>query len=63
MYQGFADGSTGIIDFAGFGISAPENGMTAEYTDGGTLGGQTSCSKECLQQLLPQLFLELLQNV
>lgn len=35
MYPGFADGSAGILDFAGFGISAPENGMTPEYADGG----------------------------
>jgi len=35
MYPGFAEGSSGIIDFAGFGIAAPENGMTAEYADGG----------------------------
>lgn len=35
MYPGFAEGSSGIIDFAGFGIAAPENGMTPEYADGG----------------------------
>jgi Amt family ammonium transporter len=35
MYPGFADGSAGILDFAGFGIAAPENGMTPEYADGG----------------------------
>ncbi len=35
MYPGFADGSLGILDFAGFGIAAPENGMTPEYADGG----------------------------
>lgn len=35
MYPGFADGSMGILDFAGFGIAAPENGMTPEYADGG----------------------------
>ncbi len=35
MYPGFADGSAGILDFAGFGIGAPENGMTPEYADGG----------------------------
>ncbi len=35
MYPGFAEGSAGIIDFAGFGIGAPENGMTPEYADGG----------------------------
>jgi Amt family ammonium transporter len=35
MYPGFADGSAGILDFAGFGIAAPDNGMTPEYADGG----------------------------
>ncbi len=35
MYPGFAEGSSGIIDFAGFGIAAPENGMTPDYADGG----------------------------
>ncbi len=35
MYPGFADGSLGILDFAGWGIAAPENGMTPEYADGG----------------------------
>ncbi|WP_372974902.1 ammonium transporter [Muriicola sp.] len=35
MYPGFADGSAGILDFAGFGIAPPENGMTPEYADGG----------------------------
>jgi len=35
MYPGFAEGSAGFLDFAGFGISAPENGMTTEYADGG----------------------------
>lgn len=35
MYPGFAEGSAGILDFAGFGITPPENGMTAEYADGG----------------------------
>ncbi len=35
MYPGFADGSMGILDFAGFGIAPPENGMTPEYADGG----------------------------
>ncbi len=35
MYPGFAEGSSGILDFAGFGIGAPENGMTPEYADGG----------------------------
>ncbi|MDB2606531.1 ammonium transporter [Zobellia sp.] len=35
MYPGFEEGSSGIFGFAGFGIAAPENGMTAEYADGG----------------------------
>jgi Amt family ammonium transporter len=35
MYPGFEEGSMGIMDFAGFGIAAPENGMTAEYASGG----------------------------
>ncbi len=35
MYPGFADGSSGILDFAGFGIAIPENGLTTDYADGG----------------------------
>ncbi|TMM53162.1 ammonium transporter [Maribacter algarum] len=35
MYPGFEDGSSGIFGFAGFGIGAPENGMTPGYADGG----------------------------
>lgn len=35
MYPGFEEGSSGIFGFAGFGIAAPENGMTPEYADGG----------------------------
>jgi len=35
MYPGFEEGSSGIFGFAGFGIGAPENGMTAAYADGG----------------------------
>ena len=35
MYPGFEDGDMGIFKFAGFGIAAPENGMTPEYADGG----------------------------
>ena len=35
MYPGFEEGSMGLFEFAGFGIDAPENGMTAEYADGG----------------------------
>ena len=35
MYPGFEEGSLGILKFAGFGIAAPEGGMTAEYASGG----------------------------
>lgn len=35
MYPGFEDGDMGFFKFAGFGIAAPENGMTPEYADGG----------------------------
>ena len=35
MYQGFEEGSSGILKFAGFGIGAPEGGMTTAYADGG----------------------------
>lgn len=35
MYPGFEDGDFGFFKFAGFGIAAPENGMTPEYADGG----------------------------
>ena len=35
MYPGFEDSSLGILDFAGFGIAPPDNGMTPEYADGG----------------------------
>ena len=35
MYPGFEKESMGIIKFAGFGITAPENGMTADYANGG----------------------------
>jgi len=35
MYPGFEEGSLGLLDFAGFGIDAPENGMTPDYADGG----------------------------
>lgn len=35
MYPGFEEGATGVFKFAGFGIAAPENGMTPEYADGG----------------------------
>ena len=35
MYPGFEEGSAGFFKFAGFGISAPEGGMTPGYADGG----------------------------
>jgi len=35
MYPGFEDGDLGILKFAGFGIEAPLNGMTADYASGG----------------------------
>ncbi|MFT6746124.1 MAG: Amt family ammonium transporter [Glaciecola sp.] len=35
MYPGFEDGGSGVLGFAGFGIAAPENGMTAAYASGG----------------------------
>ena len=35
MYPGFEEGSSGIFGFAGFGIDAPEGGMTPDYADGG----------------------------
>lgn len=35
MYPGFAEDSSGVFSFAGFGIAPPENGMTPEYADGG----------------------------
>ena len=35
MYPGFEEGSAGILKFAGFGIAAPEGGMTPGYADGG----------------------------
>ncbi len=35
MYPGFEEGSSGFFGFAGFGIAAPENGMTPDYADGG----------------------------
>ncbi|GMN09533.1 ammonium transporter [Croceitalea sp. MTPC9] len=35
MYPGFEDGAAGFFKFAGFGIAAPENGMTPDYADGG----------------------------
>ena len=35
MYPGFEEGAAGFFDFAGFGIAAPENGMTPDYADGG----------------------------
>lgn len=35
MYPGFEDGDGGFLKFAGFGIAAPEGGMTPDYADGG----------------------------
>ncbi|MCL6272671.1 ammonium transporter [Muricauda sp. 2012CJ35-5] len=35
MYPGFEDGDGGFLKFAGFGIGAPENGMTPDYASGG----------------------------
>jgi len=35
MYPGFEEGDFGFLKFAGFGIAAPDNGMTPEYADGG----------------------------
>jgi Amt family ammonium transporter len=35
MYPGFEDGDMGILKFAGFGIAAPEGGMTPDYAEGG----------------------------
>ena len=35
MYPGFEEGAAGFFKFAGFGIAAPENGMTTAYADGG----------------------------
>ncbi|HAF77530.1 ammonium transporter [Maribacter sp. 6B07] len=35
MYPGFEDGDMGLLKFAGFGIGAPEGGMTPDYADGG----------------------------
>ncbi len=35
MYPGFEDGSMGVFKFAGFGIEAPVNGMTADYAGAG----------------------------
>lgn len=35
MYPGFEEGSSGILKFAGFGITAPENGILPGYASGG----------------------------
>ncbi len=35
MYPGFEEGAMGILKFAGFGITAPEGGMTIEYASAG----------------------------
>lgn len=35
MYPGFEEGAVGFFKFAGFGIAAPEGGMTIDYASGG----------------------------
>jgi Amt family ammonium transporter len=35
MYPGFEEGAMGILKFAGFGITAPEGGMSVEYASAG----------------------------
>jgi Amt family ammonium transporter len=35
MYPGFEEGATGFLKFAGFGIEAPDGGMTSAYADSG----------------------------
>ena len=35
MYPGFEEGAMGFFKFAGFGIAAPEGGMTVDYASGG----------------------------
>jgi Amt family ammonium transporter len=35
MYPGFEEGASGILKFAGFGITAPEGGMDFGYANGG----------------------------
>ena len=35
MYPGFEEGSAGFFKFAGFGIGAPDGGMTPGYANGG----------------------------
>tara|TARA_Y100000768_G_C23958643_1_gene674109 strand:+ start:611 stop:1852 length:1242 start_codon:yes stop_codon:yes gene_type:complete len=35
MYPGFEEGASGIFKFSGFGITAPEGGMSTEYASGG----------------------------
>ncbi len=35
MYPGFDEGAMGFFKFAGFGITAPEGGMTIDYASGG----------------------------
>tara|TARA_B100000614_G_scaffold246634_1_gene252837 strand:+ start:329 stop:1570 length:1242 start_codon:yes stop_codon:yes gene_type:complete len=35
MYPGFEEGTSGILKFAGFGITAPEGGMEIKYASGG----------------------------
>jgi Amt family ammonium transporter len=35
MYPGFEEGASGFLKFAGFGIEAPDGGMTSAYADSG----------------------------
>ena len=63
MYPGFEEGAMGIFKFAGWGIAAPEGGMTAAYADGGYTWWTDFFFKVCLQQQQQLLFLEQLQNV
>ena len=35
MYPGFEEGASGFLKFAGFGIEAPDGGMTSAYSDSG----------------------------
>ena len=42
MYPGFEEGATGFFKFAGFGIGAPEGGMTPPMPMADTHGGQIS---------------------
>ncbi len=65
MYPGFEDGALGVFKFAGFGIAAPEGGMTTAYADGGYTWwtdfliprdvSQQQQLPSCLEQLLSVL--------